>query len=336
MHWFDSHKAMVEKFKVMSPNFFGFTFCSEVNWETQLPRFKVVSKKFARAQELMGRTSNLYLRYMEAKAEGNERELIETFPSIRKFSSWVEKSVFETAKKATNLYVEKYVKKNHATPVDFYLRPIIAAAHQNYQEKRVRVTVDTVVKQLFAEHPKRLNFILNGLGFINTGDVRLPVADAPAPVVAAAPALVPAIPLSTGTNQAQDEVKVDAFPPLPSRTDAKLIEVEPPTEEEIFEMNMGIDVAEQQLPAHQYVMGLDSYEYSRFLRDNFMPIIFGELEMAWDAGVPITRDLAEEVFYRLAEMDFEDIMMCVEDQSMLVENVRELIRAEPIRFAPEY
>ena len=68
----------------------------------------------------------------------------------------------------------------------------------------------------------------------------------------------------------------------------------------------------------------------------FITIIFGELEMAWDAGVPITRDLAEDVFYRLAEMDFEDIMMCVEDQSMLVENVRELIRAEPIRFAPDY
>ena len=31
--------------------------------------------------------------------------------------------MFETAKKATNLYVEKYVKKNHATPIDFYLRP---------------------------------------------------------------------------------------------------------------------------------------------------------------------------------------------------------------------
>jgi hypothetical protein len=40
-----------------------------------------------------------------------------------------------------------------------------------------RVTYETVFKKLTSYHPKRINFILNGLGKIKTGDVELPTVD---------------------------------------------------------------------------------------------------------------------------------------------------------------
>jgi hypothetical protein len=40
-----------------------------------------------------------------------------------------------------------------------------------------RVTSETVFKKLTSYHPKRINFILNGLGMIKTDDVELPTVE---------------------------------------------------------------------------------------------------------------------------------------------------------------
>jgi len=161
------------------------------------------------------------------------------------------------------------------------------------------------MKQLHAEHPKRINFILNGLGKINTNDVRLPMTE---PAVSQPAAKAPA-------------PKAEEFPVL--------VKQEPLTEAEILDVNDAIESDLQEKPAFIFAADLSDEEYSGFLRYHFMPIIYAEMELAWDANLPVFKDLAEQVFYRLAEMEYEHIMMCIEDQSMLIENVRELLQEMP-------
>ena len=284
---------------------FGLTFCEGRDHAYQSPRYKVLTKKFVRCQQLIGRTSNLYLRYLEAKEDGIDEELIQAFPSMRYYASWVDKSLFAIAKEVSQLYFEKYVKKNHSAPVNFYLRPIISAAHEKYQQTRIRVSVDSIMKQLHAEHPKRINFILNGLGKIDTNDVRLPVPEYPVSSQPVAKAPAP---------------KAEEFP---------VLKQEPLTEEEILDANEAIELDLQDKPAFMFSADFSAEEFSGFLRYHFMPIIHAEMEIAWDANHPVFKGMEEQVFYRLSEMEYEDIMMCIEDQSMLIENVRELLQEMP-------
>ena len=311
---FNDLSGVLAYVKGMDSNSFGFTFTTQADHKTQTPRFKVLTDSFTRKQQLLGRTSNMYLRYIEAKAEGIDQELLRSFPSMRKFSSWVEKSVFDIAKKTVKIYMEKFVNKNHNIPVDFYLRPVIAAAHANYTQNRVRVSVESVTRQLFAEHPKRLNFILNGLGYLNTGDVRLP------PLEAAAPAAEAEFKLP--------EVYVGAAQDFSSYVAPEPVDEAEPTEAEMEEIDAGIEAERQRLPMAEYIFTLDADQYSHFLRQSFMPVILQEMEIAWSEGFPVSKDLSEDVFYSLGEMDFQDITMCLEDQMMLVENVRELVRVK--------
>jgi hypothetical protein len=264
-------------------------------------------------QKLIGRTSNLYLRYLESKAEGVDSELIQAFPSIRYYAGWVDKSTLTIAKEVVRLYIEKFVKKNHATPINFYLRPIIAAAHEKYQQNRVNVSIDTVMKQLLTEHPKRMNFILNGLGYIKTNDVRLPEASA-GPVIAPVAAAAAAKPAPK-----------EEFPALP-----KKVEVQPPTEQEVAELDQGIEEEFWKLPYRSILAQLPYEERMYFLRQEFMPFIQAEMELAWVSNVPVYMDMAEQVFFRLNELDEDDIAMCLEDNTILIENIRELIDEAPI------
>jgi hypothetical protein len=309
VHLFNNFADMLTSVKSMDVNF-GYTYCHEDNQETQTPRFKLLTYSFARKQKLIGRTSNMYLRYMEAKSEGIDQELIQTFPTIRKFSSWVDKSMLDIAKKVTNLYIEKFVKKNHSISINFYLRPIIAAAHQNYQQKRTRVTVETVMTQLFTENPKRLNFILNGLGYINTNDVRLPEPE-----------------VRTIVDEFKlPEIYVGAAQDFSSYI-APVVDNTAMTEEEMTEIDEAIEIEKQKLPVRDYILTLSPEEFSYFLRANLMPTISGELEIALSEGVSINKNALEDTFYSISEMDFDDLVMCLEDRSMLVENVRQLIRS---------
>jgi hypothetical protein len=307
---FNDFSEILAVVKKMDSKSFGFTFTSDANHQTQHNRFKLLTKNFVQMQKLIGRTGNLYLRYLESKAEGIDTQLIQAFPSIRYYAGWVDKCTLTIAKDVARLYVEKYVKKNHATPINFYLRPIIAAAHEKYQQTRFNVSIDSVMKQLLAEHPKRMNFILNGLGFIKTNDVRLPES---APLT------------SSSAAAAAKPVPMEEFPAL-----EKKVVVEPPTEEEIAELNQGIEEGENDEPRIRVLARLSYDERMYYLRQHIMPFIFAEMGVAWESNTPIYADMSEQIFYRLNEMDDWDIAMCLEDDSFLIDMIRELIQETPI------
>ena len=74
---------------------------------------------------------------------------------------------------------------------DEYIRPIV----EELKHKNVRMTYENVQYMLHTTfHPKRLNFIFNGLELIKTHDAAAPPA--PAAVVAPAPAAVVAARIS--------------------------------------------------------------------------------------------------------------------------------------------
>ena len=147
----------------------GFVFFPKNSVDSQSPRYKILNRNIKAKIDLMGRTSNLYLRYLECKAEKKEDDLLKNFPSMRSYSSWVEKSLQEISKIVTNNYIEKFVRRQFDLPINFYLRPIISGL----RESRVYVNPASVYDYLSSQHPKRINFILNGLEYINTGDVNL-------------------------------------------------------------------------------------------------------------------------------------------------------------------
>jgi hypothetical protein len=310
---FNSFSEILTAVKKMDSKSFGFTFTSGANHQTQHNRYKLLTKSFVQMQKLIGRTGNLYLRYLEAKAEGVDSQLIQAFPSIRYYAGWVDKSTLTIAKEVVRLYIEKFVKKNHATPINFYLRPIIAAAHEKYQQNRVNVSIDTVMKQLLAEHPKRMNFVLNGLGYIKTNDVRLPEST---PAAAAAPAAAKAAPKPSPKEE---------FPELP-----KKIVVDPPTEQEVAELDQAIEVDLWNQPYRNILAQLSYEERMYLLRQEFMSFIQAEIEIAWESNVPVYMDMAEQIFFRLNELDEDDIAMCLEDNTILIDNIRQLIAEAPM------
>ena len=66
------------------------------------------------------------------------------------------------------------MKKNKTVFINFYLRPFVYELHGNFMKTQKKVTQDIVKETFMKYHPKRINFILNGLGMITTGDVVLP------------------------------------------------------------------------------------------------------------------------------------------------------------------
>jgi hypothetical protein len=112
----------------------------------------------------------MYLRYLECKADGTDAELIAQFPALRYYSSWVEKCLSIISKSIYHLYVEKFIIKNKTVDINFYYRPIVYELHGNFMKSQDKVTYVKVHQLLSNYHPKRINFILNGLKLIQTVD----------------------------------------------------------------------------------------------------------------------------------------------------------------------
>jgi hypothetical protein len=155
----------------------GYIIYSQENGDTQTPRYKMLNADYSYLRGLIGNTPNLYLRYLECLAEGRADELLDKFPSIRYHSTWVDKCLTNITNDVFHAYVDKFMKKNKEMYVNYYLRPLIYELHGTFMKTQVKVTPKIVMDTFKAYHPKRINFILNGLGMIKTGDVTLPAVD---------------------------------------------------------------------------------------------------------------------------------------------------------------
>lgn len=155
----------------------GFVFYSENNIDTQTPRFKILSDKFIYLRKLIGNTPNLYFRYLECSHEGTSAELLTNFPSIKYYSSWVERSLSEIIRNSYSIYVEKYIKRQPNIFINYFYRPIIRDIHKKYFETKQKINIQIVSNIIRSYHPKRLLFILNGLKYLNTNDVIDPTMD---------------------------------------------------------------------------------------------------------------------------------------------------------------
>ena len=169
-----SYEELVQKLST-SNGVQGYVFYSTIYKDTQDVRYKLLEKTYRRSRELIGNTPNMYLRYLECKAEGTDVELITQFPILRYYSSWVDKCLTIISKAIYHLYVEKFIMKNKTVSIDFYYRPIVYELHGNFMKSQEKVSCQTVYNLLTSYHPKRINFILNGLKLIHTIDFVNPV-----------------------------------------------------------------------------------------------------------------------------------------------------------------
>ncbi len=257
-----------ELLRSFSSGTIGYVFFPATAVDSQAPRYKILSSTFKSHMNLIGRTNNLYLRYLECKAENTEKALLAEYPSIARYSSWVEKSLRQISSDVAAAYIEKYVKKNYAVPINFYLRPIVGAI----REERIYVTPASVYTHISQYHPKRINFILNGLAYINTGDVRLPPieeqSEIPIPPVASSSYEYPLLPVFSASATALVPAMWDPF------TEAEMDEVE-----HMIELSKIGDK-----PTYEYLETLSEDELEDFLRPRFMPYIISELFMNEDEG----------------------------------------------------
>jgi hypothetical protein len=155
----------------------GYILYSKDNADIQTPRYKMLNAEYSYLRDLIGNTPNLYLRYLECLSEGRASELLDKFPSIRYHSSWVDKCLAKITSDVFSAYVEKFMKKNKEIYINYFLRPIIYELHGTFMKTQVKVTPAIVHDTVHAYHPKKLNFILNGLGMIKTSDVVIPTVD---------------------------------------------------------------------------------------------------------------------------------------------------------------
>lgn len=167
----------LDELQAKLPGAKGYILYNEADKATQNPRYKLLSPEYLSLRKLIGNTPNLYLRYLECLAEGTKDELLYCFPSLRFYSSWVDKCLIEISKTVFSAYVDKFMKKNKEMYINYFLRPLVYEIHGDFMKTQERVTYETVYKKLTSYHPKRINFILNGLGKIKTGDVEIPVVD---------------------------------------------------------------------------------------------------------------------------------------------------------------
>ncbi len=167
----------LDELQAKLPGAKGYILYSEADKATQSPRYKLLSPEYLGLRKLIGNTPNLYLRYLECLAEGTNKELLYCFPNLRFYSSWVDKCLVEVSKTVFSAYVDKFMKKNKEMYINYFLRPLVYELHGDFMKSQERVTYETVFKKLTSYHPKRINFILNGLGKIKTSDVELPKVD---------------------------------------------------------------------------------------------------------------------------------------------------------------
>jgi hypothetical protein len=152
----------------------GYIMYSVDDEKTQSPRFKVLSSEYSARRKLLGNTPNMYLRYLECLADGKATEFKSSFTNLSAYCDTVEASLDRIAKEVFDIYVHKFMKKNKEVFINFYLRPFVYELHGNFMKTQKKVTEDIVKETFMKYHPKRINFILNGLGMITTGDVVLP------------------------------------------------------------------------------------------------------------------------------------------------------------------
>ena len=160
--------------KLLSPFSKGYIMYSEEDQMTQTPRFKVLNSQYAARRKLLGNTPNMYLRYLECLADGKATEFKASFPNLTSYADTVECCLDRITKDVFDIYVHKFMKKNKTVFINFYLRPFVYELHGNFMKTQKKVTQDIVKETFMKYHPKRINFILNGLGMITTGDVVLP------------------------------------------------------------------------------------------------------------------------------------------------------------------
>ena len=165
----NSYGELVQKLSI-SKGVQGYIFYSTDVENTQTVRYKLLDKTYIKRRQLIGNTPNMYLRYLECKADGTDTELLTQFPALRYYSSWAEKCLGVISKSIYHVYVEKFIIKNKSVEINFYYRPIVYELHGNFMKSQEKVTYVTVHKLLSNYHPKRINFILNGLKLIQTSD----------------------------------------------------------------------------------------------------------------------------------------------------------------------
>ncbi len=269
----------------------GFVFFPSKANNDQSPRYKLLKEEFKHHISLIGRTGNLYLRYLESKAEGTSAELLHHYPTMRKYSSWVEKCLRAVASEVATVYIEKYVKRNYGMHINFYLRPVVGAV----REAKIHVTPASVYEHLSTYHPKKLNFILNGMEFINTGDVRLPTLEEQ---TIGAPIIVPASAVATAAAP-------DYF------TEKEVEELEEAIEKDIQSRKMADKTTEE------YLATLDEVELEDFLRPRIMPILVSELQISEEEDYAIAYDY-EHVFGILLGHDLFTLGAAYDDDANLI------------------
>lgn len=289
MTYFGSLKEAIVS--IHQKNMLGYTLFAVSDEVTQSPRFKILHPTYKRQLLLLGRTSNLYLRYLECKADGLDKELLNAFPSIRHYSSWVEKSLSSIARSIYQVYVQKYMKKRADTVVNYYYQPILTAIHHYYKQTGIRVGEDSIYGEISNYHPKRINFLLNGLEFIKTGDVNLH-DDSKAVVVRPAPVPVPV--------------------PVPVQAvDSDFEQVLAALERQEFE------------PSEEYLAKISEDHYRQLLRGRFMPVVIAELNLDLEQTGEFYKDLEEYVLADLVEQDFNDVVMCLEEEGFLIARIHD-------------
>jgi hypothetical protein len=164
-----SYQELIQKLSI-SKGVQGYIFYSKTVEDTQNVRYKLLEKTYRTRRQLIGNTPNMYLRYLECKADGTEAELLTQFPALGYYSSWVDTCLGVISKSIYHIYVEKFIIKNKNVAIDFYYRPIVYELHGTFMKSQQKVTYQVVYNLLTSYHPKRINFILNGLKLIQTVD----------------------------------------------------------------------------------------------------------------------------------------------------------------------
>jgi hypothetical protein len=284
---FSNYKEVVAT--MLEKNTLGFTLCLVEDSAVQMPRFKVINPDYKRKLSLLGRTSNMYLRYLECKAEHRDKELLATFPSLRHYSSWVEKSLSTISQSVYQVYVKKYIKKQLDVFVNYYFQPILSALHQNYKRTGVRIGEDTVYGEISTYHPKRINFLLNGLEFIKTNDVAI--------------------------HEQEQQQKHKQHHTIVEESSNEDIELENALESHISHQEHELSL--------DYLSKISLDHYSNILRQRFVPIIISELNLDVEETGEFYSGIDEYIFAELLSQDLCDVAMCLEDSAFLISKIHD-------------
>jgi hypothetical protein len=295
---FSSYKEVVAT--MLEKNILGFTLCLAEDSVKQMPRYKVIHPGYKRKLSLLGRTSNMYLRYLESKAEGCDKELLATFPSLRHYSSWVEKSLSTISQSVYQVYIKKYIKKQVDVFINYYFQPILSALHQNYKRTGVRIAEDSVYGEISNYHPKRINFLLNGLEFIKTNDVAVHEQE----------------PLHKQQQEQQYKQQHQYKP--------QTIVEEPSSEDIELENSLETHIARQEHELSlDYLSKISLDHYSNILRQRFLPIIIAELNLDVEETGEFYSGLDEYIFIDLLSQHLPDVAMCLEDSAFLIAKIHD-------------